>query len=123
MPGFSEYSRAAALDMVAGDPALLTELLGVFLADVPARMRLLENAAAAEDLATVLHEAHAIKGACGTIAATGNLQRMQALEYAARSNDGAAVAELWIESLGQMQLLLKDLHLDYEALRRGDSPT
>jgi HPt (histidine-containing phosphotransfer) domain-containing protein len=53
MTGFSEYSRTAALEMVAGDPALLTELLGVFLADVPARLHLLESAAAAEDLATV----------------------------------------------------------------------
>ncbi len=118
MTGLSEYSRTAALEMVAGDRALLTELLGVFLADVPAHLHLLESAAAAEDLSTVMHEAHAIKGACGTIAAMGNLQHMQALEHAARNNNGAAVAELWIESLEQMRLLLQDLHVDYEALRR-----
>ncbi|MBB5193597.1 HPt (histidine-containing phosphotransfer) domain-containing protein [Silvimonas terrae] len=122
MTGLSEYSRTAALEMVAGDPGLLTELLGVFLADVPARLRLMENAAAAQDLATLMHEAHAIKGACGTIAAMGNLQHMQALEHAARNNNGEAVAELWVESLEQMHLLLQDLHLDYEALRHTHHP-
>ncbi|MDR3426322.1 Hpt domain-containing protein [Silvimonas sp.] len=119
----SEYNRLNALGAVAGDADLLAELLGVFLSDIPARLQTLESAASAEDFGTVAHEAHAIKGSCGTIAAHANMQRMQALECAARQGDGATVAEIWMACMGEMQRLLQDLHVEYENLRRhGDDP-
>ena len=112
----SDYHRATALNALGDDVALLRELIGVFLADVPQRVALLEAAAAAGDLPEVMHQAHALKGECGTLAATLTVSHMRELEMAARNGDGAAVAEVRVEAISALADLLADLKVEYGVL-------
>lgn len=89
MPG--DYHRETALAALGDDESLLHELIGVFLADVPERLAALQAAATAGDLAAVTHQAHALKGECGTLAASDTVAKFRALEMAARVGDVAAV--------------------------------
>lgn len=90
----SDYHRETALAALGDDESLLRELIEVFLADVPERLAALQAAASAGDLATVTHQAHALKGECGTLAATDTVAKFRALEMAARAGDAVAVGEL-----------------------------
>ncbi|KPC54781.1 Hpt domain-containing protein [Amantichitinum ursilacus] len=112
----SDYQRAVALAALADDQALLVELIGVFLADVPMRVATLQAAAEAGDLATVAHQAHALKGECGTLAATVTVGHLRALEMAARAGDTRAVAEAWTDAIGSVHALLNDLKAEYDTL-------
>jgi len=53
-----------------GEPDVLAEVLGLFLADAPARLAAIAAAAQAGDGPALHRSAHALKGAAGTIGAS-----------------------------------------------------
>ncbi|GAB7126586.1 hypothetical protein JCM19000A_10930 [Silvimonas sp. JCM 19000] len=112
----SDYQRAVALAALADDQSLLVELIGVFLADVPLRLSRLQDAHAAGDLATVAQQAHALKGECGTLAATVTVGHLRTLELAARSGDGSAASAAWPAAINSVQALLTDLKAEHDLL-------
>jgi signal transduction histidine kinase/DNA-binding NarL/FixJ family response regulator/HPt (histidine-containing phosphotransfer) domain-containing protein len=89
--GFDEVD---ALARVGGDPALLRELVGVFLAEAPAWLAALDVAAASGDGVGLHRVAHTVKGAADTCGVRGGFDAAFAIERLARLEviDRVAVA-------------------------------
>ncbi|MEJ7731071.1 MAG: response regulator [Polyangiaceae bacterium] len=109
--------EAAALARVGGDPELLRELVGVFLAEVPGWLAELGKAMAAGDATSVRRVAHTIKGAvdnCGASSARASANR---LEQLARDKQMAGAPA----ALDELAAELRRLDPALQALARGDS--
>lgn len=63
----------------------LTELIDIFLADTPVRLRELAAATAAADLATATRAAHSIKGSAGNFGAATLSSLAMEVEHAAKA--------------------------------------
>jgi HPt (histidine-containing phosphotransfer) domain-containing protein len=90
--------RAEALANMAGDPQLLRELIGVFLAECPGWLGAARAALAAGNAAELRRSAHTIRGAVTVFGARPAVAAAQRLEEAGRSGElahaGDAVADL-----------------------------
>ena len=73
MEAFSDNLDLSVMDQLLnlddGEMGLLKEMLGLFQADTPDRIRAIEATLASGDLADMADVAHAIKGAAGTMGA------------------------------------------------------
>jgi CheY-like chemotaxis protein len=78
---------SAGLAVAEGDEALLAELIQLFCADAPQRLRMLGQALAAGELASMAREAHTLKGAAAHIGARSLHRAAQDLEEAAKEQD------------------------------------
>jgi HPt (histidine-containing phosphotransfer) domain-containing protein len=70
-----------------GEPDVLTDVLGVFLADAPARIEAIGAAASAGDAEALRRSAHTFKGAAAAIGATALQAACRELEETARRGD------------------------------------
>jgi HPt (histidine-containing phosphotransfer) domain-containing protein len=77
-----------------GQPDVLAEVFGVFLADAPARLEAIASAVNSKDAAALQRAAHTLKGAAGTIGAVDLQNACRQLEQMGKqqSFDGAVVA-------------------------------
>jgi signal transduction histidine kinase/CheY-like chemotaxis protein len=82
---------ATALDR--NGPAVVAEVIRLFMDDTPALLGRLTSAGAAGDLETLTKEAHSLRGSCGTVGAVAMSQVCNALERAARAGDIARSTE------------------------------
>jgi HPt (histidine-containing phosphotransfer) domain-containing protein len=85
-----------------GEPDVLTEVLQLFIDDVPARIGRLRQAWQAGNAGEVQRAAHSLKGSAGNIGATGLLAVCRALDERGKSGD-----------LTQMDALLASLDTEY----------
>lgn len=84
-PEARAFDRAALLDRVGGDAALVDEILQIFVADCPARLKDVDEALAAGSAARLASAAHAIKGASMNLSAHRVAGAAEALESAGRA--------------------------------------
>jgi PAS domain S-box-containing protein len=91
LTGFREIMREAG----AAEEA--ENLLAMFLADAPSRMKAIEQAAGTDDPGEVSQAAHAYKSAAGSIKATRLYELLQDLESAGREGDGVRLSALLSE--------------------------
>ena len=82
-----------------GEPDVLTEVLKLFLEEVPARMTRLRNAWAAGNIEEVQRAAHSLKGSAGNIGAREMFEICKQLDGSAKSGGLAAAGPL-IDALG-----------------------
>jgi HPt (histidine-containing phosphotransfer) domain-containing protein len=75
-----------------GEPDVLTEVLQMFLQEVPPRIERLRNAWAAGDIQEVHRAAHSLKGSAGNIGAQRLLAVCRDLDDRSRTADEAATA-------------------------------
>ena len=87
VPVIDEVTLAELLDSTGGDRAFLAELIDTYLDDAPRHIAALRRATAAGDATEVARAAHALKGASGSIGATGLSEQARSLEMAARGGD------------------------------------
>ena len=90
----SEEPSVAALDPAVldslrqltqpGEPDVLAEVLGLFLADAPSRLDAIVAAAVAGDAVALQRSAHTLKGAAGTIGASALQAACRELEELAK---------------------------------------
>lgn len=102
----SPLNLESTLDRMKGDRDFLHTLFEVFLEDLPGKLSTLDNALAAQDLATSQRAAHSLKGACATIGA----ERLQETAYAVEQACTAA-------NLEQAQAQLANLREDAAELQ------
>jgi two-component system sensor histidine kinase/response regulator len=76
----SAFDRPAILARLDGDEALLSDVIGLFLDDCPARLRAIRAAIDARDGELIRAEAHNLKGASGNLSAMGLFNAAHALE-------------------------------------------
>lgn len=77
-----------------GEPDVLTEVLQMFLAEVPPRIDRLRNAWAAGNIEEMYRAAHSLKGSAGNIGAQRLLKVCSQLDESGRTGDLARAAPL-----------------------------
>jgi HPt (histidine-containing phosphotransfer) domain-containing protein len=79
-----------------GEPDVLSEVLGLFIADAPLRLEAISAAVGNGDARALQRAAHTLKGAAGTIGATGLQAACRTLEEVAQQGDlgGASIEAL-----------------------------
>ena len=82
-----------------GEPDVLTEVLNLFLTEVPPRLTRLRNAWAAGNIEEVHRAAHSIKGSAGNIGARRLYDVSAQLDEKTKSGDLAGAAPL-VDALG-----------------------
>lgn len=82
-----------------GEPDVLSEVLQMFLAEVPPRLDRLRNAWAAGNIEEVHRAAHSLKGSAGNIGANALFAVCNALDEKSRSGEVGAVGAL-VDALG-----------------------
>jgi HPt (histidine-containing phosphotransfer) domain-containing protein len=75
------------------DLALLAELIEMFLADAPARIRAIVDGCADGDFEQVERAAHSLKGSAGNLGAVEVLNLAERLQVAGRAGDGPSVLD------------------------------
>jgi CheY-like chemotaxis protein/HPt (histidine-containing phosphotransfer) domain-containing protein len=88
------WNRAAALERVGGDAALLDELIQIFFQEYPELAERLHEALENGDLRSVREPAHTLKGALGYLCLPEIAELAQRIEKASRSDDSRGLAEL-----------------------------
>ncbi len=76
------------------EPDIVTELIDMFLADLPSRVMALRQAVEAGDVPATRRTAHVLKGAAATLGATALAGLCDYIEATARTGTVAAAAEL-----------------------------
>ena len=82
-----------------GEPDVLTEVLKLFLDDVPSRIQRLRNAYAAGNIEEVHRAAHSLKGSAGNIGAQALFEVCKQLDGIGKSGSLQAAAPL-VDALG-----------------------
>lgn len=82
-----------ALTTVGGDPDLLNELLGVYVAEANEMIKQLRSALAASDRQLLRRSAHTLKGASMSMGATTTTAESERLEQGCDSMDDASLSE------------------------------
>ena len=77
-----------------GEPDVLTEVLQLFLSEVPPRIERLCNAWSAGDIQGMYRLAHSLKGSAGNIGAQRLFEVVRQLDELGRAGDLAATAPL-----------------------------
>jgi HPt (histidine-containing phosphotransfer) domain-containing protein len=77
-----------------GEPDVLSEVLRMFLVEVPPRLDKLRNAWQAGNIEEVHRTAHSLKGSAGNIGANGLFAVCKELDEKSRSGDVSAVGPL-----------------------------
>ncbi|NOT13953.1 MAG: response regulator [Methylococcaceae bacterium] len=105
------WDEAEVLKNLDNDDELLTEIIALFLDEVPKKLVALDEATSAQhtDLKLVSDIAHALKGMVGHFCIKPIMNVTEKLEEAARNNNLADIAELTHELMGSMKNLLENL--------------
>jgi two-component system, sensor histidine kinase and response regulator len=100
------FDRSSILERLDGNEALLSDVIGLFLDDGPARLRSIKAAIDARDSKAIQREAHALKSAAGNLSALGLFNAAQILErIGAEGRLDAADAAWRLLSLEASQVL------------------
>ena len=111
-----------ALSRIGNDRKLMSDIIGLFMAQCPKAIADLEAALAARDSEQVFQVAHKFKGSAGSIAAQRTAELALAVEKAGRSGDLAAAAEhasRLKSSVERLQLQLADVRQSLRAEATG----
>jgi len=108
------FNRQELLGRVMNDEDLLHEVIDTFLGEIPSRMDALSKAIGEQDLSTILHQSHTIKGTGANLAASQLKQAAEKLEQAARNQEFDSLQDC-MDNL-QLQLQVLKEHLAEEQL-------
>ncbi len=89
-----------------GHPDLVTELVDLFLSDVPPRLKKMHDAAATGDAATVYAQAHTLKGSAGNLGAKAMAALCQSIEHPAKTG-----------TLAGTEKAIRNLLVEYERVK------
>ena len=103
------FDRRAALDRLAGDEALLFEMIDLFRAEGPRLLQEIRDALANGDAPGVRGAAHGLKGAAGYVGGTGVATAARLIEQLAEANDLSAVPAALETLEAELSRLLNDL--------------
>lgn len=88
---------------------LMHDLAGIFMADLPGRTRLMQEAMDRQDGHALGRVAHLLKGSCSAIGAMPLSDACGALEQAGQAGRWTEVGQLWAQFEAQVALTREDL--------------
>jgi PAS domain S-box-containing protein len=104
-----DFDRAAALEHCGGDPQLLSELIAMFLVEIPGWMGNLSEGLSAGDAEKVKRTAHTIKGAVGTFGARPAQAAALRLETIGKQGELSNAGPAWEEMQAVIERLRQEL--------------
>jgi HPt (histidine-containing phosphotransfer) domain-containing protein len=93
--GPATFDESALLDRLSGDTALMTEVIGLFIEDCPARLAAIAEAVTTRDSHALRTAAHALKGAAASLSALGLFEAAAALEVIGEESRMDAADDAW----------------------------
>lgn len=99
------------LERTENDRELMRDLLTIFKDEFPQRLKALSHAAASRNAASVILEAHALKGMLSNLAAIEAAAAVAELEWLARSNETSKL----LDSFSRFEVIAKELSRQVEA--------
>jgi signal transduction histidine kinase/CheY-like chemotaxis protein len=112
------WSPDNALALTDGEIDVVREIVAVFLADAPASLAAIQEAMASGGMEGVAAAAHSLKGAAGSIGATGVFESARRLEQLSRAGDRPGA----ISELSRLERRLSRLTTELLAFTRGARP-
>ena len=109
LPKKPSAATSALLANFGGDPALLSEVIEMVLADSPATEREIHRAVTARDTAAVASAAHALRGTVGLFTKAGAYEAAAELERAARHGEMGRFEATTARLAEEMATLRRDL--------------
>jgi CheY-like chemotaxis protein len=112
-PATEAFDRTAALERMEGDLELLTDLIQVFLQDLPQQVAALRKAVEDQDAKGIQREAHRLKGAAASLDATAVSASAARLEQSGRDTNYAAARAEWVQleaELVRLESAFRDFH-------------
>ena len=103
------FNLDKVLNQLGGDQDLLTELIAVFLDDMPAQMRAIETALGEQNADGLRRAAHSLKGAVSNFASESTRREAASLEELGRAGALEGAADIFERLTTQMSLLVQAL--------------
>jgi HPt (histidine-containing phosphotransfer) domain-containing protein len=91
----STFDEGALLNRLCGDEELMTDVIGAFLEDCPARVAAIKDAVTRRHAGDLRAEAHALKGIAGNLSASGLFEAAHLLERIGAEARLAAAEGAW----------------------------
>ena len=113
------WDRAVVLARVEGDAALLTELIQVFLEELPEQLDCLQQGLATADFEVIERTAHTLKGELIYLGLTEEAEKAKVLEYQGRERNVHAVQELFPEFKAQLLNVADAMRDDCQAAAKA----
>jgi PAS domain S-box-containing protein len=107
--GRAVLDRRSLLDRVAGDRALMVEVVELFLADLPAMSARIADAIASGEAEPVARAAHALKGAAANVSGERAAAAARELEMVARAGDLNSAPEAFARLSKELEPLEREL--------------
>ena len=114
------FDEEALRNRLSGDDDLMTEVIRLFLEDLPVRLAAISDAVIAKDAEVLRAEAHALKGAAASLSAVGLFEAAHVLERVAAESHMEAAEAAWrqlsveacnvIDVLGHPSMSAKEPH-------------
>jgi HPt (histidine-containing phosphotransfer) domain-containing protein len=89
------FDRTAALERLDGNEKMLSDVIGSFLGDCPARLNAIKAAVDAKDADTIRREAQRLKGAAGNLSASSLFDAAEILEWVGAESRLDAADAAW----------------------------
>jgi two-component system sensor histidine kinase/response regulator len=89
------FDEAALRHRLSGDDALMTDVIRLFLEDLPVRLAAIHDAVTSRNVEALRKEAHALKGAAGNLSALGLFEAAHVLERIAAESHMDAADAAW----------------------------
>jgi signal transduction histidine kinase/ligand-binding sensor domain-containing protein/DNA-binding response OmpR family regulator len=99
------FEPETALLQAGGDPALVAEIVDLFLQDCPTRLSQIERAVATNDAESLVTAAHTLKGSVSNFGARTVVGLLQELENMGRAGDTGGTVPKWTALQAEMQAL------------------
>jgi CheY-like chemotaxis protein len=112
----SAVDRVELLERLGGDPELVAEVIGLFVADMPAQLAAIRSAVERRDPEALRKAAHGLKGAAGNLSAPGLVEAAHILERIGTEARMDAAEAAWRRLSAEAATVV-------EALRRSDAET
>ncbi len=121
-PGRRHSTRTRLRHRLSGDEELMTDVIRVFLEDLPVRLAAIKDAVTGRNAEALRAAAHALKGAAGNLSAGGLFDAARVLERIGAESRMDAADAAWRQLSVEANALLDALHRHVASAKEPCAP-